>query len=46
MFVLLALAGWSALGLALWRLARLLREESRPDRVVGLCYPRVVSGEI
>lgn len=46
MFVLLALAGWTAVGIgALW-LAGMLREESRPDRVVGLLYHRVVPREL
>jgi peptidoglycan/xylan/chitin deacetylase (PgdA/CDA1 family) len=42
---LLALAGWVAVGIAALRLSALVREDSRPDRVIGLLYHRVVPRE-
>ncbi len=38
----IALAGWSAAGAAGLAALRMLREESRSDRVIGLLYHRVV----
>jgi peptidoglycan/xylan/chitin deacetylase (PgdA/CDA1 family) len=38
----IALAGWGIVGGATLTLARMLREEARPDRIIGLLYHRVV----
>lgn len=38
----IALAGWCVVGAAGFALTRMLREESRSDRIIGLLYHRVI----
>jgi peptidoglycan/xylan/chitin deacetylase (PgdA/CDA1 family) len=42
----IAVTGWAAVGAAGFLVLRMLREESRSDRVIGLLYHRVVPREL
>ncbi len=46
MLTLIVLAGWTAVGMLAFSGLRMLRQESRSDRVLGLLYHRVVPPEV